>query len=312
MANSVIIAIVQETACHLDLPCSIDKATRIIKDAAAKGAEIIVFGEAWLTGYPAWLDQCIDYTLWDDSRTKALFARMHANSVQIDGPEIDTICKLCKDLRVVLCMGFNEISNTDAHGTIFNSFVLISTSGEIRIHHRKLMPTFTEKLVYGLGDGRGLNSTESEYGKIGALICWEHWMPLVRQAMHQSGEVIHIALWPQVHEMLQVASRHYAFEGRCFVIAAGQLLKVKDLPDELQLKPSLHSSPDTLVLNGGSSIIGPDGTYLLPPQYETPELIICEIPDLSVAVGERMTLDVSGHYNRPDLFNFQVINKEKG
>ncbi len=124
--------------------------------------------------------------------------------------------------------------------------------------------------------------------------------------MHNSGELIHIALWPQVHEMLQLASRHYAFEGRCFVIAVGQMLKASDLPAELDLPEHFQKEPNTYVLNGGSSIIGPDGKYLLEPQYEVEEIIIFEINDLNRAFEEKMTLDTSGHYNRNDIFDFKV------
>ena len=132
-------------------------------------------------------------------------------------------------------------------------------------------------------------------------------MPLTRQALHESGEEIHIALWPQVHELLQVASRHYAFEGRCVVIAAGQLMTAGQMPDELKLKMPPHDK----LLNGGSCIVGADGMYLLEPDFTGCEVIYHEIDDLNKIYGEKMTLDVSGHYQRNDIFNFSVKPYDK-
>jgi nitrilase len=130
-------------------------------------------------------------------------------------------------------------------------------------------------------------------------------MPLARQAMHIAGEHIHIAVWPTVHQMHQVASRHYAFEGRCFVLAAGMVMRVKDMPKELRLKPELDANPESFLLYGGSTIFGPDGKYVVEPLCEQEDVIIADL-DLDALDRERMTLDVSGHYNRSDLFTFRV------
>jgi nitrilase len=300
MARPLKIAIIQKTAVYLDLERSIVLALDMIAECASNGASLIVFGESWLTGYPAWIDHSTDYARWDDPRTKSVYQKMYANSVSIDGKEIQSICEATKDLGVCICIGINEIGK-EKTGTIYNS-VLIIDQGSIVLHHQKLMPTYTEKLLYGIGDGRGLHAVDTSVGRIGALICWEHWMPLTRQALHESGEEIHIALWPQVHELLQVASRHYAFEGRCVVVAAGQLMKAGQMPDELALK--MDSS--TLLLNGGSSVIGANGKYLLEPNTTSDEVIYYQIEDLDLIYGEKMTLDVSGHYQRRDVFEFSV------
>ena len=167
------------------------------------------------------------------------------------------------------------------------------------------MPTFTEKMVYGIGDGKDLEAGATKAGRIGGMICWEHWMPLTRQALHNSGEDIHIAVWPTVFERHQLASRHYAFEGRCFVVAAGQILKASDFPKELTLPDHLKENPDTLTLKGGSCIIGPEGEYITEPVFDKEALVVGEV-DLNNLVRERMTLDVSGHYQRNDVFKFEV------
>lgn len=173
------------------------------------------------------------------------------------------------------------------------------------------MPTYTEKMLYGLGDGYGLKAVDTEAGRVGASICWEHWMPLTRQALHDSGEHIHIALWPKVHEMHQVASRQYAFEGRCFVLAAGQMLKASDFPKSLEQPDYLKSDPDQWTLNGGSCVVAPNGSYLVDPVFDKEELMICEL-NLDEVIKERMTLDTSGHYQRRDVFDFKVDRNRIG
>lgn len=305
MKKSVKIGIIQSGPQFLDLQGSIEKAVKLVEDAVHKGAELVVFGESWLSGYPAWLDLCPEIALWDHEPTKEVFAETFLNSIAIPGIQTKVFCDLAQTHHIVIGIGVNEIVKSGpGNGTIYNSFLLIDVDGKIVNHHRKLMPTYSEKLLYGLGDGRGLNAADTHLGRIGGLICWEHWMPLARQAMHNSGEHIHIALWPWVHDIHQLASRHYAFEGRCFVVAVGQILRVKDLPKQLKMPGNLVNKPDELILKGGSCIISPDGSYLLGPQVLNEGVIVYEIPNLDKIYKERMTLDTSGHYNRDDIFNF--------
>jgi predicted amidohydrolase len=177
--------------------------------------------------------------------------------------------------------------------------------GALLNRHRKIMPTYTERMVWGLGDGASLRSVETGAGRLGGLICWEHWMPLARHALHMSGEDIHVAAWPQVKEMNLVASRHYAFEGRCFVIAAGAIMKAADLPAELEPVGNLKDSPNSLVLNGGSAIIAPDGALLAGPVFDEETILTADL-DLSRIAEESLTLDVTGHYSRPDIFELRM------
>lgn len=301
------VAIVQEGPVYLDLAASMEKMLDIINDAANENTDLIVFGETWLTGYPAWLDHCNMYAVWDHEPTKTIFARMYQNSITVPGPETNTLCQLAKEHKMVIVTGINEVVNSGpGNRTIYNSMLIINEKGQIANHRRKLMPTYTEKLLYGLGDGTGLEAVDTPIGRIGGLICWEHWMPLTRQAMHNSGEHIHIALWPRVHELLQIASRSYAFEGRCYVIAVGQIMYGRDFPEELELPEHIANHPNAVVLNGGSSVIGPDGQFLLEPQYDLDGTFYCEMDEMDRIIKESMTLDVSGHYQRPDVFDFKI------
>ncbi|WP_199798321.1 nitrilase-related carbon-nitrogen hydrolase [Hymenobacter lapidiphilus] len=179
--------------------------------------------------------------------------------------------------------------------------LLFGDDGTLLHVHRKLMPTYTERLIWGQGDGQSLQAAATPLGRVGGLICWEHWMPPARQRLHESGEDVHIAAWPHVKEMNLIASRHYAFEGRCFVVAAGALMAVRDLPAELEPLLELQADPDALLLRGGSAIIGPDGTVLAGPVFDEEIILTAEI-DLGRIREEQLTLDVTGHYARPDVF----------
>lgn len=312
MKNSISVAIIQASPVYLNMTASLEKVETLVEEAANKGAKLIVFGETWLTGYPSWLDYSANAAVWGHPPTKKLFAKMYQNSLEIPSKESEFIGDLAKKHQVIICIGVNEIIRSGGgNGTIFNSFLIFDEKGELVNHHRKLMPTYTEKLLYGMGDGHGLKTVETDFGRVGGLICWEHWMPLARQAMHNAEEIIHIALWPSVHEVHQLASRHYAFEGRCFVIAVGQILSAKEIPDEMVLPPDFESEPDKLLMNGGSCVIGPDGQFLLEPQFDKNEVIYFEIDNLERAIEERMTLNVTGHYQRPDVFDLQLNKKRQ-
>ena len=285
------VAIIQAAPVALDLGASMDKAVALIGEASRRGAQLVAFGETWLPGYPVWLDHCPDAALWNHGPAKDVFARLRRNSVEVPSAETERLAGVAKELGVTIVISINE----RAGGTLYNS--LLTFAPELVRHHRKLVPTYSERMIWGQGDGKDLSAADG----VGGLICWEHWMPLARQAMHDSGEEIHIAVWPTVHELHQLASRHYAFEGRCFVLACGAISRVRDLPPEF----ALPGDPDRLLQRGGSAIIAPDASYVAGPVFDEEAIVDAEI-DLDQIDRERMTLDVSGHYARPDVFSFAV------
>ncbi len=298
--GSIQVAIVQATF-RSDKREHLAKTSELIEEAAARGAQMIVFGETWLGGYPAWLDRCSDVATWGHRPTKNAFADYRHRSITVPGEETIALGRLAAKHRVVLILGASErVDAGPGNGTLYNSLLIFDADGKLINHHRKLVPTFNERLVWGPGDSRGLRAVDTAAGRVSGLICWEHFMPLARQKLHQDGELIHAALWPTAHEIHQVASRHYAFEGRCFVLAAGQLLRAQDLPPELSCPPAEDGE---LALRGGSAIIAPDGSYVIEPVFDTEEILLAEL-DLGAIDRESMTLDVSGHYHRPDLFDF--------
>ncbi|MGK7391175.1 MAG: carbon-nitrogen hydrolase family protein [Candidatus Cyclobacteriaceae bacterium M2_1C_046] len=307
----MIVAIAQYAPDPFNLSQNIKKLEQIAADAAKKKVSLIVFGETWLSGYPAWLDSCPEVAYWDHEPVKEAYRQLRTNSIAVPSKETDTIGAICKKYKISIIIGINEVVKSGkGQGTVYNSLLFFGRSGELLNHHRKLMPTFTEKLIYGIGDGAGLKIVEQDDFKIGGSICWEHWMPLTRQALHQQGEQIHVAVWPWVHEKHLIASRHYAFEGRCYVLAAGQLLKANQFPPPLTLPENLSSDPDQYVLKGGSCIINPRGEIITEQLFEKEGLIMAEA-DPDKIILEQMTLDVSGHYNRSDIFDFSFDNKRK-
>jgi len=226
--------------------------------------------------------------------------------VDVHGASGQDVRAIAARHRITVILGISErVSVGPGRGTLYNSLLIIGPDGRLLNHHRKLVPTYTERMVWGNGDADGLRAVDVAGTRAGALICWEHWMPLARQALHASGEDLHVALWPNVHEQLQLASRHYAFEGRCFVLAAGSLLRGASLPGGLTPDPVRVPSPASWVLRGGSAIIGPDGNYVVPPLVEQAGLLVADL-DLDAVRRERMSLDVAGHYSRPDCLELTV------
>jgi len=301
--TSTRVAVVQaEVAPDLDHGLALTR--QLTQAAADRGATLVVFPETWIPGYPAWLDVCRDVALWDHGPVKRVFARMAENSVDITGESGRALGAIAKDAGVTLVVGVTErVSSGTGRGTLYNALLTYASDGTLLNHHRKLVPTYTERMVWGQGDAAGLVAVETSAGRIGGLVCWEHWMPLARQALHDSGEDIHVAVWPTAHEMLQVASRHYAFEGRCFVVVAGSLMRMNALPPELEVHPDKASQ--TWALRGGSAIIAPNGQYLAGPVFEEPCTLVADL-DLAQVREESMSLDVAGHYSRPDVLTIRV------
>ena len=300
-------SIIQAEPVYYDLAKTLEKAIDLIHQAKKEGAELITFGETFFPGYPVWIDICSDMGLWDNPATKEVWLQLYKNSPSVDGEEIQQLSLVAKDLGVVLVLPINErVERGAGQGTLYNSILTINSDGVMINHHRKLIPTYTERIIWGAGDGAGLQAVDTGVGRVGGLVCWEHWMPLARQAMHESSEQIHIAAWPTVKDMLQVASRHYAHEGRTFVLAAGSVLQAKHIPPQLTIAGDIQ--PEDYVQRGGSAIIAPDGSYLVEPVYNEESILTAEL-ELDMIIRESMALDVTGHYSRPDVFNLSIERK---
>ncbi len=310
---SFTVAVIQHPPVYLNLNASIDKGVQLVKEAAADGAAVAVFPETWLPGYPVWLDFAPEAGLWDHPPAKALYRRLYEQSIVVPSPHLDALLAVAQETNTYIVMGANE----RVGGTLYNTILYVGTDGNSYTLHRKLMPTYTERLVWGQGDGSTLAVMDTEHGRIGGLICWEHWMPLARAAMHAKQEVLHIAQWPMVKDLHHVASRSYAFEGQCFVAAAGCVLSHQEAREGflslgsnegLALLEAMPGTGDDLVLRGGSAIIGPDHEYLAAPVHDRTCILYAQIDPGLIAEGH-LALDTSGHYARPDVFQLHVNEK---
>ena len=235
MTKTVRVAGVQAAPVFLDADASVAKAISLIEEAAANEAELVAFAESWLPGYPSWIFGAAG---WEDAGAKAVYRRFRENAVAVPSPATDALCRAARASGVVLVMGMTERDTDTVGGSLYNSLLYVSAEGAILGVHRKLMPTHAERIVWGQGDGSGLLVVETGVGRVGGLICWEHWMPLSRFAMHAEREEIHVAAWPEVGdpEMHRFASRHYAFEGRCFSICVmGASMTAGALPEGFEL-----------------------------------------------------------------------------
>jgi predicted amidohydrolase len=277
---------------------------------------VVVFPETWLPGYPVWIDAAPGAALWDDPGAKALYRLLVRNSISLGGVEFARLQAAAERHGVVVVIGAHE-----RHGaTLYNTMLTFDGDGGHRIH-RKLTPTYTERLLWGAGDGSTLETTETPLGTIGGLICWEHWMPLARAAMHAKHELLHVAQWPWVRELHQICSRQYAFEGQCFVAASGCSMTRGDMlegfetiaADEPAARELLHSIPGddaTLMLQGGSCVIGPDAQVLASAEPGSTATLYAEV-DPAAAEEGRMYLDTDGHYSRPDIFKLEVDRRPR-
>jgi predicted amidohydrolase len=303
--SAVCVAVVQGEAGG-GVSGALEHTRSLAADAARRGAQLVVFPETWIPGYPVWFDVCRDAGLWDHTPVKQLHARYAAASVDVTGAGGAELADLARTLGITLVMGVSErVTSGPGRGTLYNALLTWGPDGRLLNHHRKLMPTYTERLVWGQGDADGLRAVDTPAGRVGGLVCWEHWMPLARQALHESGEDIHVAAWPTAHDRNQVASRQYAFEGRCFVLVAASVMRASSLPGGLEPHPERVPSPDHWVMRGGSAIIGPDGTYVVEPLYDEPRVLLADLA-LERVHEESMSLDVSGHYSRPDCLRLTV------
>ena len=299
------VAAVQASPAFMDREASLEKARRLVAEAGSNGAQLAVFPETWLPGFPIWIERAPGTALWDHQPAKDAFTRLVANAVEVPGPAVEALCEAAAEAGCGVVMGVNERQGGRLSGTLYNTIVYVGADGRLLGKHRKLIPTYAERLIWGQGDGSTLGAFDSSVGRVGGLVCWEHWMPLARHAMHVAGEQVHAALWPAVEEIHQVASRHYAFEARCFVVAVGSVLRRDQVPADLEIFRSDGIDPHEYLLAGGSAIIGPDGNYLAGPAG-TEETILYADLDTSRIAAEHQTFDPVGHYARPDVFGVTI------
>jgi len=297
------IAIIQEAPYVLDKKRTIEKAAEIINSVSAQGAELIVFPEAFIPGYPAWIWRLRPGGDWGLS--EELHVRLLKNSIDLSSDDLKPIREAAKAKSVTVVCGINERDSENSQSTIYNSVITIDTEGQIVNHHRKLMPTNPERMVWGFGDGHGLNVIDTPVGRIGSLICWENYMPLARYSLYSQGVQIYIAPTYDSGEAWIGTMRHIAREGKCWVLSCGVALERKDLPKDFPSLDELYPASEEWINPGDSLVVSPNGEIVSGPLSKEKGYIILDI-DVEKATESKRALDVAGHYSRPDVFELQV------
>ncbi|MEM7305558.1 MAG: carbon-nitrogen hydrolase family protein [Planctomycetota bacterium] len=296
------LAIAQIAPRLLDRDATLAKVVASIADAGRAGCSVVAFGESLVPGYPLWLCRT-GGARFDDPDQKRLFARYAAEAVSIEEGHLRPVCEAAATAGVVVVLGIVERPADRGGHSLFCSRVVIGADGEVLSVHRKLVPTYEERLVWSAGDGAGLVTHRVEGFTLGALNCWENWMPLARAALHAAGEDLHVMLWPGSRELTSEITRFAAREGRSYVVSAGALLRAADIPADMPLRDAMADAE--LLYDGGSCIAGPDGEWVVEPQCGSEELIVAEL-DPARVFEERQNFDPSGHYARPDVLRLGV------
>lgn len=302
--NLLKVALAQISPVWLNKEKTLVKIEKSISDAIKQKCELVVFGEALLPGYPFWTS-LTNATEWNSKVQKEIHAHYIRNSIQIEAGELDSICKLAKKGKIAIYLGMIERAKNRGGHSLYCSLVYINQLGEIKSVHRKLQPTYDERLTWSPGDGNGLQVHPLKQFTVGGLNCWENWMPLPRTALYAMGEDLHVAVWPGADHNTQDITRFIAKESRSYVISVGALMTTKDFPkDTPHLDKILEKAPKILE-NGGSCIAGPDGEWIVSPVINKEGLIIATL-DFNRVLEERQNFDVVGHYSRPDVTQLSV------
>jgi nitrilase len=296
------VAVIQGPPVLLDRAGTIEKACRSVKEAAAAGASLLVFPEAYVPGYPTWIWRLRPGP--DMALSSSIHARLRENAVDLAGNDLQPLQDAAARHNVTILVGVHERDSAFSGTTMFNTAVLIGADGSILNRHRKLMPTNPERMVWGMGDASGLRVVETPVGRLGCLICWESYMPLARYALYAQGIEIYLAPTWDTGESWLATMRHIAREGGCWVIATATALQGSDIPEDFPERDRLFSA-DEWINEGGAVVISPGGAIAAGPLNREKGILYAEI-DVEVARRARRSLDVCGHYSRPDIFSLEI------
>jgi nitrilase len=297
------VAVVQAASVAFDRERTIEKARDLAADAARQGAQVVLFPEAFVSGYP----KGSTFGSIVGSRTpegRAEYQRYWDSAVDVPGPAVDALARIARDNRIHLTIGVIERDG----GTLYCCVLFFAPDGKYLGKHRKLMPTGCERLIWGFGDGSTMPVHDTPHGRLGAVICWENYMPLMRAAMYAKGVEIWCAPTADARDSWIASMRHIAIEGRCFVLSCNQFSRRSDFPADFPC--TLGDDPQTVVSRGGSCIVDPLGEIIAGPNFEGECILTAEIDRQAIARG-KFDFDVTGHYARPDVFQLHVDERRK-
>jgi nitrilase len=297
------VAVVQHPPVTLHLDRTLKRGVALMEEAAARGARLVSFPETWLPGYPEWLWRLrpgVDFDV-----TAQVHARLIENSVDLAAGDLQPMQDAARRLKLTVSVGVHERDSEFSRGTLYNTAVLIGPDGSILNRHRKLVPTNAERMVWGQGDASGLCTVETPAGRVGALICWENYMPLPRFALYAQGVEVYVAPTWAEGETWIASMRHIAAEGRCWVLGNGCAMRGKDIPADFPRRSEIFPDLESWYNSGDSVIVDPRGAIVAGPLHEKHGILYADC-DPAVALAAKRTLDVAGHYGRPDIFKLEV------
>ena len=300
------IAVIQRPPVFLDRTETLENAVTAVHEAAQAGAQLIVFPETFIPGYPAWIWRLRPGN--DMALTEQLHSRLRANAVSLAGDHLAPLCQAAEQNKVTLVCGIVECDADFSRSTLYNTVVAIGPDGALLNRHRKLMPTNPERMVWGFGDATGLKVIDTPCGRIGTLICWESYMPLARCALYAQGVDVYIAPTYDSGDRWIATTQHIAREGGCWVVGSGCAFQARDIPDTVPGKAELFRDADEWVNPGDYVIVAPGGKIVAGPMREKLGILYADI-DLERVGMARRSLDVVGHYARPDIFQLHVNRK---
>lgn len=310
MSDTLNVALAQLAPVWLNKLATLQKIKVAIREAASQKANLVAFGETLLPGYPFWLE-LTDGARFNSTIQKEIFAHYLREAVTIEAGDLDAVCRLAREFRIAVYLGCAERAPDRGGHSVYCSLVYISEEGEIKSVHRKLMPTYEERLAWSIGDGNGLQVHPLGAFTVGGLNCWENWLPLARTALYAQGENLHVAAWPGNHRNAVDLTRHIALENRMYVLSVSGLMRKTDIPKDVPHHDLIRQNAPEILANGGSCLAAPDGSWLIEPIVEK-EAVVTATIDLNEVRKERQNFDPSGHYSRPDVFGLTVNRARQG
>ena len=307
-ADTIRIAAAQIAPVWLDRAATIAKVVSYVHQAADETAQLVAFGEALIPGYPFWIEWT-DGARFDSTVQKSLHAHYLDQAVQIEAGHLEPVCEAARARGITVIVGCIERPGDRGGHSVFATLVYIDFTGTIRSVHRKLMPTYEERLSWATGDGHGLRTHALGPFTVGALNCWENWMPLARAALYAQGEDLHVALWPGSVRNTEHITRFIARESRSYVMSVSGLLRRTDVPGMVPHAALLLERLPVVLAEGGSCIAAPDGSWLIAPIASEERVMVATIEHQRVR-EERQNFDPAGHYGRPDVFQL-TVNRER-